>query len=39
MERNSKYSKVWPNITEQKDPLPDAEDWDGVPDKWETFVE
>ncbi|MED5441364.1 MAG: DUF3470 domain-containing protein, partial [Pseudomonadota bacterium] len=21
------------NITEQKDPLPDAEEWDGVPDK------
>jgi ferredoxin len=39
MERNSKYSKIWPNIDEKKDPLPDAEDWDGVPDKWETFVE
>ena len=39
MERNTKYSEVWPNIVEQKDPLPDADTWNGVPDKWETFVE
>ena len=39
MERNAKYSQIWPNITEQKDPLPDADVWDGEPDKWETFVE
>jgi len=26
-------SRVWPNITEKKDPLPDAEEWDGVPNK------
>jgi ferredoxin len=24
---------VWPNITEQKDPAPDAAEWDGTPDK------
>lgn len=39
MERNAKYSQVWPNITEQKDPLPDADIFDGVENKWETFVE
>ena len=39
MERNAKYSQIWPNIVEQQDPLPDADGWDGVPDKWETFVE
>jgi ferredoxin len=26
-----------PIITEKKDPLPDAEDWDGVPNKYEQF--
>jgi len=39
MERNTKYSEMWPNIDEQKDPLPDAAEWDGVPEKWEAFVE
>jgi len=39
LERNTKYSELWPNITEQKDPLPDAEIWDGVPGKFVTFVE
>ena len=41
IEINTVYSDKWRdnNITEQKDPLPDAEDWDGVPNKFETFVE
>ena len=39
MERNAKYSQIWPNITEQQDPLPDADAWNGITDKWETFVE
>ena len=39
MERNTKGSAKWPNIDEQKEPLPDAEIWDGVPEKWEAFVE
>lgn len=34
---NAKYSALWPNIFEQKDPLPDAKDWDGVPNKMEHF--
>lgn len=39
LERNAKYSQVWPNITEQKEPLKDHKNWDGVPNKFETFVE
>lgn len=34
-EINRKYSLIWPNITEKKDPLPDWKDWDGVPNKYE----
>ncbi|WP_163269542.1 ferredoxin FdxA [Chelativorans alearense] len=30
---NAQYAAVWPVITEKKDPLADAEEWNGVPDK------
>jgi ferredoxin len=30
---NAELAEVWPNITEQIDPLPDAEKWDGVEGK------
>ena len=30
---NADLAEVWPNITEKKDSLPDAEEWDGVKDK------
>ncbi|HNJ09763.1 MAG TPA: ferredoxin family protein, partial [Plasticicumulans sp.] len=30
---NADLAKDWPVITEQKDPLPDAQDWDGKPGK------
>jgi ferredoxin len=30
---NKQKSIEWPNITSKKEPLPDAKDWDGVPDK------
>lgn len=33
LQLNAELSEVWPNITEKKDGLPDAEEWDGVPDK------
>lgn len=33
VEINADLAEVWPNITAQKDPLPDAKEWDGVPDK------
>ena len=35
IEINTIYSAVWPNITEEKDPPLDAEDWDGVENKYE----
>ena len=34
---NRKYSQLWPVIYEQKDPLPDAEEWDGREGKMEHF--
>ncbi len=33
LELNAELSQIWPVITEQKPPLPDAEEWDGKPDK------
>lgn len=30
---NQELADIWPNISEKKDPLPDAEKWDGVADK------
>jgi ferredoxin len=32
---NYEFSNTWPNITEKKDALPDADKWDGVPNKYE----
>jgi ferredoxin len=34
-EINRKYSSIWPNITQKKDPPADWEEWDGVPNKFE----
>ena len=33
---NAKYAEIWPVITEAKDPLPEAEEFDGVTGKLET---
>ena len=33
LEINERLSRDWPVITEKKDPLPDAAEWDGKPDK------
>jgi ferredoxin len=30
---NADYAKVWPNISQKKDPLPDAKEWEAVTDK------
>ncbi len=30
---NAELSKEWPAITARKDGLPDAKDWEGVPNK------
>ena len=37
LELNTELAEVWPNITEKKEQLPDAEEWDGVPDKLKTY--
>ncbi len=33
LEINAELAKEWPVITEKKDPLPDADEWNGKPDK------
>ncbi len=33
IELNAELAEIWPNITERKDALPDAEEWDGKPGK------
>jgi ferredoxin len=33
LELNAELAKEWPVITEKKEPLPEAEEWDGKPDK------
>jgi len=35
LELNAELALAWPVITEQKEPPPDAEAWDGKPDKLE----
>jgi ferredoxin len=37
LELNVQYSKVWPNITSRKPPLPEAKDWEGAAQKREHF--
>ena len=37
LELNRKFSESWPNITRQKEPPPDADDWRDVPDKLRHF--
>ncbi|MBS98231.1 MAG: ferredoxin [Oceanospirillaceae bacterium] len=33
LELNAELAEVWPNISERKAPLEDAEEWNGVEDK------
>jgi len=33
VELNAELADVWPNITQMKKALPDAEEWDGTPNK------
>ena len=35
---NAELSKIWPVIDEQKDPLPDADNWVGVEGKMEHLI-
>ena len=38
LELNEELSQIWPQISDQKDPLPDAEKWDGVDGKLEHLI-
>lgn len=37
IEINRKYSEEWPNITEKKDSLPEAEKFSGIKEKFEQY--
>ena len=39
IEINARLATQWPVLTEQKDPLPDSDDWADVPDKRQWLVE
>jgi ferredoxin len=39
LELNAKYSSIWPNISEKKDALSDAEAFEGVEGKFEKYFE
>lgn len=36
---NRQYAEVWPVLTEKKDPLPGADDWNGKPGKFAQLSE
>lgn len=35
---NAELAETWPNIDRSKEPLPDAAEWDGVPDKLNKLI-
>ena len=37
LELNRKYAEIWPNLTRQKDPMPDSDAWRDVKGKLEHF--
>jgi ferredoxin len=37
IELNARYVKVWPNITAKKEPPADARQWEGVPNKFDSY--
>jgi len=37
MDINASYSQQWPQITIQKSPMPDHEQYDGIPNKYEEY--
>ncbi|WP_417428974.1 ferredoxin FdxA [Kiloniella sp.] len=37
LEMNTKYAEIWPNITEQGQPPSDADEFNGLPGKYEKF--
>jgi ferredoxin len=34
---NADFASIWPNITQKKDPLPEAKEFDGVAEKFEQY--
>lgn len=34
-----RLAETWPNIAEKKDPLPEADEWDGKPNKMDLLVQ
>jgi ferredoxin len=34
---NAKYAELWPNITQKKDAMPDADKFNGEPSKYEKY--
>ena len=38
IEINEKYSRIWPNITEAKDPMPDREEWKEKTNKIDVLI-
>jgi ferredoxin len=39
IEINARLAKIWPVISARKDPLEDADDMNGVPDKLDLLIE
>ncbi|TVQ81697.1 MAG: ferredoxin family protein [Micavibrio sp.] len=37
LEMNREYAEKWPNITQSKEPLPDADDYKDEPDKLQKY--
>ncbi len=37
LELNAKYAEIWPNVTEKREPMPDAEKYDGMSGKFEKY--
>jgi ferredoxin len=37
VEINTRYAVQWPNLADKKEPLPEAEDFNGQPDKFDRF--
>ena len=37
LEVNSKYSEIWPNITEKKDPLPEHKNFENEENKFDKY--
>ncbi|MFP3038908.1 MAG: ferredoxin FdxA [Candidatus Hodgkinia cicadicola] len=36
---NAKYSKIWPNISKRKSPLPKADEFNGIKNKFDKYFD